>query len=533
MVVFHIIRKDWRLLWPLVVALAAFQLLLAGARFAAGHFVNLPTVPASLLQLVAVGTVIVLVVLQDAVPGVHQDWLVRPIARRDLIFAKLLFVVVFVQGPWWLTDVAQGLVNGFSFSQSAGAATACAVWVLLTMTLPVLAFAALASTVTQVVMATLVTFAMMIGILMVSALVGARGPAALTGFAWVPALVREAVLLVTAAAVLILQYGGRRTSTARAVFAVAFIMGQCAAFLPWRTTIRLDHLLTGGAWRDDSGIALAFAPVAGRFQAAPGQSLDDVAEKPGVGAFDAAEESQRRRAEGARTVFFPLEVSGLIPNARLMADRSEIGLVTPDGRTVYRGTGNDLDVRTVEPHVMVHQGVRIPGALYNRINGDTLDVQLNYWFTVLVADATSELPASGGSERLPGIGWCATKIDDAGTRVWLQCLKPGERPPCLAVVLVHPPTRTRNPEISLCAPDYSPAPGHVMPDALSRFGSRLPFSDPSGVIRYPVGGREFSEARVLVTNFRPTAHLVRQLIIPSVRLRDWEPHILATAPASP
>jgi len=71
-----------------------------------------------------------------------------------------------------------------------------------------------------------------------------------------------------------------------------------------------------------------------------------------------------------------------------------------------------------------------------------------------------------------------------------------------------------------------------MPDALSRFGGRLPFFDPSGVIRYPVGGPQISAARVLVTNFRPTEHLVRRVVIPAVRLEDWEPQVLTGATAS-
>jgi hypothetical protein len=73
----------------------------------------------------------------------------------------------------------------------------------------------------------------------------------------------------------------------------------------------------------------------------------------------------------------------------------------------------------------------------------------------------------------------------------------------------------------------------VLPDALSRFGGRLPFYDPSGVIRYPVGGSQLPETHVLVTNFRPTAHFVWRIVIPSVRLHDWEPQMLASASPLP
>ena len=96
-------------------------------------------------------------------------------------------------------------------------------------------------------------------------------------------------------------------------------------------------------------------------------------------------------------------------------------------------------------------------------------------------------------------------------------------PSCLAVVLEHTPTRQRNPEVSLCAPEYSPYPGHTLPDALSRFAGRLPFYDPSGLVRYPVSGPQLPEARLLVTSFQPAEHVFRRLVIPGVRLENWEP----------
>jgi hypothetical protein len=139
-----------------------------------GTFSQLSTVPGSILELLAAATVITLVMLQDPIPGVRQDWLVRPIVRRDLFLAKLLFVILLVQGPWWLTDVLQGLANGFSVSQSAAAATSCALWVLLTLSVPVLAFAALATTMTETLMGALAVLAILIAFLIVPALVGAN-----------------------------------------------------------------------------------------------------------------------------------------------------------------------------------------------------------------------------------------------------------------------------------------------------------------------------------------------------------------------
>jgi hypothetical protein len=50
----------------------------------------------------------------DAVPGVRQDWLIRPIRRRDLMLAKLLFAALAVQAPILVANTAAFLISGFS-----------------------------------------------------------------------------------------------------------------------------------------------------------------------------------------------------------------------------------------------------------------------------------------------------------------------------------------------------------------------------------------------------------------------------------
>jgi hypothetical protein len=478
-------------------------------------------VPLSLLVLLASAIAVTLVVHQDPIPGVRQDWLVRPIRRRDLFLAKLLFAVVLVQGPMFATDLLQGLANGFSFNASAAAALASAISVLLTVTVPVLAFAAVTANVTETLVAALGVLATVLAFLIVPTLMRAPAPTALTGFAWVPSVVREAVMLLAAASVLVVQYRWRRTWAARSVFIAALLIGQFATFLPWRAAFGLEQVLTASS-ADARTVAVAFAPGVGRFRLAPGQSLDDVQEKPGTGAVDADAENQRRRVEGVGTVLLPLRVSGLIPNSRLLADRSTVTVIGRNSRTLYQGPGNDFEVHATTAEVTPHQGIRLPGALYSGVKSETVDVRLDYSFTLFLAEATYALSARDGEQRMPGIGWCATKVDDGETHVLFQCLRPGERPSCLAVALEHAPTRQRNPEISLCVPDYTPYRGHTMPDALSRFGGRLPFYDRSGLIRYPVGGPQLSEARVVVTNFRPTEHFETRVTIPAVRLQDWE-----------
>jgi hypothetical protein len=267
MMLWHILKKDWTLLWPLVTALAVLQGLLAWGRFAGGPFLNgFTLVPVSLFVLLAVAIVITLVVHQDPIAGVRQDWLVRPISRRDLFLAKLFFVVVLVQGPIFVTDLLQGLANGFSLGQSAGAAITYAVRMLLTLSLPVLAFATLTASVTETIVASAAVLAVVIAFLIVPAVIGVRDPTALTGFAWVPSVVRQTVILAAAAGVLLLQYRWRRTSPARVLFTAALLVGQCASFLPWETTFGLEQSLTAGS-PEDNRVTVAFARPSGRASA--------------------------------------------------------------------------------------------------------------------------------------------------------------------------------------------------------------------------------------------------------------------------
>src|SRR5690348_10954942 len=103
MMVWHIFKKDWNLLWRIVVVTAALQFVLAVTLFILWHNRGNQFFRLALLllgfTLLGAAFLISAVVQQDAIPGVRQDWLVRPVRRRDLLFAKLLFVLTMVQGP--------------------------------------------------------------------------------------------------------------------------------------------------------------------------------------------------------------------------------------------------------------------------------------------------------------------------------------------------------------------------------------------------------------------------------------------------
>jgi len=89
----HIFKKDMALLWPIVLLSALAQVamdVLASAMDASPQLAYLRP----LTQLAVAGVFLAIVftsaldVQQEPLPGTSQDWLVRPIRRRDLFLAS-------------------------------------------------------------------------------------------------------------------------------------------------------------------------------------------------------------------------------------------------------------------------------------------------------------------------------------------------------------------------------------------------------------------------------------------------------------
>ena len=55
-----------------------------------------------------------------------------------------------------------------------------------------------------------------------------------------------------------------------------------------------------------------------------------------------------------------------------------------------------------------------------------------------------------------------------------------------------------------------------------RFGTNLPFRDSSGLAKFPVDGSQLPQSRVIIRVYEPEDHFARSLVIPQVKLQDWE-----------
>src|SRR6266576_4512729 len=91
--VWHIFKKDWKLLWVFVIAVASLHWISTFIMFKLGLFMEdamlemLGQVVPSLAFFASM-FLIAAIVHVEAIPGVRQDWLVRPIRRGKLLLER-------------------------------------------------------------------------------------------------------------------------------------------------------------------------------------------------------------------------------------------------------------------------------------------------------------------------------------------------------------------------------------------------------------------------------------------------------------
>lgn len=249
--ILHIVTKDLRLLWPLMLILAVLHGVETVAAYRLGPFME----PRSLLVLVYLLPLVLLlgmtaatalIVQQDPLPDGPQDWLVRPIRRRDLLLAKLLSVLLWVLGPQWLADVLLSVATGFGPMASTSAATNHGIQFACLFILPALCVAAVTRTLVEALVVALGLLMIFLAGWACLMMLGVRPQLGGGSLLWLLLAAWQALAVLAAFGVLRLQYFGRHTVPARCI-AVAVAM---AAFV--------GPLLFG--WARDSRFRASWPP---------------------------------------------------------------------------------------------------------------------------------------------------------------------------------------------------------------------------------------------------------------------------------
>ena len=507
--IWRVFRKDWKLLWPLALGVAAINIFLRFILVRIGLFPDFRV--GSLINLLSVaglfGTIILIVVAvqQDSLPGVRQDWLVRPVPRKDLLLSKILFMALVAQAPIFIAEVIQGTAAGFSIGQSIGAPLGRSLWLILMVDLPILAFATLSRNLMEAVFSGLIFFlggAITIGLINVFTI---PQPTMDTGIQWITRSAMALVAGLGAFAILIVQYRRRKTVASRWIFAGAGMVWLAMLLTPWRPAFAIEQRLSpapGAA----SAVAIGFQPGADRFQPPPGSELQD--------------SFRINRGTATSRVYLPVRVDGVSTDSMLLVDHAEVRLAA-DGERSIVARGGELEMR--EPHQgsESYQLIQIPTGWLSSHENKPVRVKINYSLTLATLAAEHSMPASGGELRARDLGWCQSRINDADTVVQVHCMKPGNQPDSLIFTLENAATGVSNPKRIIYSPDYSLYFQAFQPDSMGRRGAVLPFRDPSGIARYPVDGSQLGKARILIRTYSARDHFTRELSAQGVRLGDW------------
>jgi hypothetical protein len=528
----NIVSKDWKLLWPLALLVTAFQLLLGWLSFRTGYFTEDPAVRTLFRTLgvawyVGIVALVVAVVHQDPIPGISQDWLIRPVRRRDLLLAKILFVIATILVPMLAVDLVNALGAGFTLSQALGPAAVKELYVLLTLLLPLLALASVTESWPQILVGSAVLMVLFaLCLIAASFAIGpGRCPTCGTGLRWIQSLLEHGAVLLGAIVILRLQYFRRQTSWARMLIVGGVILFAFVQ-LPWKLAFAIQQRFSV-APADAAGIAIVFAARTDESSMAPSRTTSELSAARAARALlggnsdDAAEFVRRRALPTAAPVAFqlPLRIIGMPAGALLHVDRSELRMFSADGRLLYHSAnGGELAGLEIAPGAALsHQTIELPAALYRQWAQQPARFEISYSLALLEPSANYALAASEGDVRSRELGRCQSHLKGDASEINLRCKQVGLAPACFTVT-VEGPNGIRNPENQTCGDvDYRPF-AALWSAPMTYFGTDVPVRDTSGQVRYPVAIAEIPQSRLLMTTYSVRDHFMRTVVTPDLPL---------------
>lgn len=517
--IWHILKKDWKVLWPFVVAVggiwwvASFILfrLDFGANTAAlrslGTWTPITALFCSLFLVAAIAQT-------EAIPGVRQDWLVRPIARRDLLMEKLLFTVMAVGGPIFTANLFEELAHGFSLPSSLSGAGWEAIFFSVFLVFPVLALASVTHNMTEAFIfggACTLIFGVLFNVSdsINRSMRGMLTPVPYSGIGWVGVILRAMIAIAGAAAVLCVQYFYRKTRASRVVLGASTVLLLCVQLLPWKPAFAVEEHFSREPL-SGTATTIAFDPTQKKF------------EPPSGATFSANYDPVT--GDPVLPVFLPLQVRGVGDDSILLSDYVVLRVSGQTGKLVYRGTGQRMEAygkRANSPMEPSYQGIGIPMTPYSATKDQPVNIQADYSLTLFHLAQSYAMAALHGVQRIPILGSCKTAVNNVGTAVTLGCIASDMPPACMMASLENTETGAQNPARPSCRSEYEAYPVPPLPDSLARYGISIPFRDTFGLAKYPVDGSQLAHARVVIRVYEPVDHFTRTVMMPNVRLADW------------
>jgi len=520
--IWSVFRKDWALLWPLAVLVTLIQVALEWATYKFGFFGVSPfareilrlLTPAWFIGVVALAVV---VVHEDTIPGVDQDWLIRPLSRTDLMLAKLLFVAVTVCVPMVVVNVADELALGFPFLPSFGDAVYKEFYLFVCLLVPAAALAsATRNAVELIVLVAGLVLSYVVTIWITASMFGLdRCPTCDTSVFWIQSLLQHLGILIGSAAVLGFQYYQRRTSFSRWLLAVGVVLVVIVQ-VPWKLAFAIQSWMGVPIGSPPAAIQIAAGETSVASSTGSGRSRQDNAKRAAAallqGDVDAAVEIERSLGKSRAapvTLTVPLEIKGLIHDEFVVVDRAYFEILDAKGATLYRGSRAERKSAQLntDANGVALQTYEVPAADYQKIRTKAVSVVVDYSLTVRAVVAQHKMPATGGDLRSPEIGVCRSDADSSAS--YVRCRQIGRAPNCFAATLYGPDGR-HNPEVRVCGSDYRPFIPSPM-NIISFAGVEMPIRDSYGVAHYDVDGSQIQDSYIVMKVYETGEHFQRRV----------------------
>lgn len=410
MMVWHIFKKDWKLMWKPAAVVVTLQLAFAfiqtTSEFGRGNAVleEFHTL-LMFLWLMAGMMWIIMLVHQDALPGTKQDWLTRPIRRRNVLLAKVLFAALVMQGSSIAGDLIQGLGDGFSAGQALRAALIRAAVGFIAITISALVIGALTQSIAE---AMILTAVLACGIFVFTIMAVAAGggyqhqfdPTNNSGIEWIPNLMRYGIVLGGGAVVLIIAYE-RKTFRGRVVMATVLIVMLCSQATPWTPVFALEKRLS---------------PQRG---AAAGIALSWLTHKPQTGDlvtrdyFDAAGITMESpNAHDEVRLLLPILVTGLPKDSVLKTDLAHVVFSDENGKHLSSTDGGAIEIRhegDEDGPAAYQQATKVAAPVYQENKDRQMRAEITYSMTLFKLQTSYSMPAVGGDRLMAGWGHCESK----------------------------------------------------------------------------------------------------------------------------
>jgi hypothetical protein len=342
----HIFRKDVRYLW-LEICLFIFLTALFGWRDYEWSEVLLPVTAAFLIARL---------IHAETIPGDTQFWITRPYRWRNLLAAKLLFIFAFVNLPVLIARIILIDRAGFPLAFELVPLLWSQLLMIVAFCLPVAALAAVTADMATFVLSTLVL--VIIGFFS-NPLIGIfrRGMESVDwpeGVEWIRPGLFLAIVIITSAVLLFIQYRARHTKLSR-ILGMVLLLAGLLSFLSISPALATE--------------------LQARLSSRPSFASEIRVE---VGAMPRKFAASRREAQ----LSIPLDIAGIPDGLEPHFDGLSITLEAPDGRRAQAfsiptrnsgGSGFTFDdILFVDPSFFAlesKQSVKMRGVTYITVFG--------------------------------------------------------------------------------------------------------------------------------------------------------------------